>query len=484
MQLFLNQTATFFMRWRRWFGTPKSILEVEENAQSALTASMYFYDLPDFYYADGINTNNQDFYYKDIGVLANDTRKYTGYVLYPLPDVSSKEQYDSIYNMLFMIKNFGIAGTEFNMKMYELAIIFKKEISIKNSLFSPFYGRVINSTWDSRKTATDPVESPIVALEHVNRLQNYADNSPQPTSGFGLGYSLGAKIKTGITVDGSFDNAVDLGSLLTDKIAGQVQDYNLSYSDKLKTSLCRDFFLGSWVDKDGFECVRSLLTSTVPTDTITLGDITDRTKIKFTERSPADIYAEPFVRYKKNMASKEYEGLIRVTNASAASYVSGYIEGVSSESQAEAIWDICHDMWQRTKTINPPPADLTDKIWFNNPDTADELAKEYLENWITWMSRDTVKFPAHFNTVGDWEETHPFYLQLPHQTNNVTIKCNLAKITISPNPPYTCTVEAVIEGDIPEAFYIKDTWVNFGNDNDWKNAWTAQGDPDDIKDTM
>jgi len=230
--------------------------------------------------------------------------------------------------------------------------------------------------------------------------------------------------------------------------------------------------------------VRNLLSDVAPTDVITLADITDRTKIRFTERSPAEIYPEPIVRYKKNFASGEYEDIIRVTNASALTYSTGYVEGVESETQAEAIWDRCNTMWQRTKETNKPPKDLTDRIWFNNPNTADTMAREYIENWITWMSRNTVTFPAHFNVVGSWEETHPFYLQLPHQTNNVQILCNLIKITIDPNPSYECIVEAIIEGDIPEEFYIKDTWINFGDNRDWKDTYTLQGGNDDIKDSM
>ena len=356
----------------------------------------------------------------------------------------------------------------------------KRAVNCFNTYFFPVY----NNTWGARKTATDPIETAIELNEHVCRLQNYSDNSPIPTNGWGLGYALGSKIKTGLTADGSYDNAVDLGSLLTNKISGQIQNYESSYSDKIKMSICRDFFLGSWVNKDGYECIRNLLSETAPTDTITLADITDRTKIKFTERSPAEIYPEPIVRYKKNFASGEYEGLLRVANSGAISYVSGYVEGVPNEGTAEGIWNSCNTMWQRSKEINQPPKDLTDKTWFNNPNTADSLARQYLENWIQWMSRDTVSFPAHFNTVGDWEETHPFYLNLPHQTNSVTIKCILTKITIDPNAPYECTVEAIVDGDIPESFFIKDTWVNFGDDRDWKNTFTIQGGDDDIKDIM
>lgn len=399
-------------------------------------------DILDQYYTSSYDTNNLYFF------STNPENAPRGYLTFPINDITSEKLYNSIQKSGFFVRNIATLQDEHiqNWNVYQVTMIFRKSISIKDALYSPFRGRIFNDTWESRKTASAMIDNPLNALEHFDRLQDYSDSSPIPTNGWGKGYALGAKIKTGITVDGSFDNNEDPNfvSLNDYQIFNQEQKYNLCYTDKLKTSVCRNFHMASWVDKNGFECVKRILNATIaPTDIITFSDIIDRDKVKLTERPSSEIFPEPFVRYRKNFASGEFESTIRVTNVSANSFVSGYVEGVSDDTTAETLWDKCNNLWKKAGFINKPPQDLTDLVWINSED-ADTRALENLTNWVDWMYNPTIKLNVHYNLAGDWEEAHRFLLNLPNQTNGANVECILTKNTIDPNDTYKVDLEAII----------------------------------------
>jgi len=471
------------VKWRRFIGTSDTVLS--HGAAPVSPGVSTVENIADQHYLTNPNTSNLGLYSNGQFIVSVNDIRYYGYYNSTFLGIDNEKLYNSIQELLVSFRPGGNNETHI-YNIYELAVIFRKSISIKKALYSPFLGRIFNDTWETRKTSTDLIESPKDLLEHLDRLQYY-DDSPPPANGWGLGYAIGAKIKTGATANGSFDNTDD-GNLIVlsgYKAANQPQKFEECYTDKLKKSLCRNFHLASWVDKNGYECVKRIVNAeTSPSDTVTLSDIIDRKRISVDVRPPMDIYPEPFIRYRKNFANGEYESIIRIINVDQESYQAGYVEGIEDSTEAEVLWGKCQTLFKKTKNLNKPPSDLTDSQWFNGTD-AYERAKEYLENWINWMYNPTCKINVHYNKAGQWEEAHRFILQLPHQTNNVQIECILTKITIDPNSPYICDVEAImLAEDIPEEYYIKDTWTNFGDDNDWKDTYTIQGGDDDIKDSM
>ncbi len=482
-------TPRFKAYWRRFVGAANEIVDSDNLYQGGFQGfdfSITVQSLPDQYYTIDPFDNNKFFYYNDDG--SEDNTLVSGYSTFELNNVDTEDKYNSIdkiaigmrmcYQNSTAPKSAPLVTT--NIKVYEAALMFKKSVSIKNEIYTPFKGRIFNDTWDTRKTAADLMETPIDIMEHVERLSCWADSSPCPDDGWGKGYALGAKIDTAY-----FDDETDpaFAYLKTVKCSNQLLSYDDCYTDKIQRSLCKDFFLAKWYDKDGDARIERISkTETTPSDSITLSDIVDRKSIKITEPSPTDIFPEPIVRYRKNFATGKYEGILKVTNASAQEYTSGYVHGVENETEAEEIWDKCHALWLKAGHLEKPPTALTDKQWFNS-DGADQLAKEYLVSWVDWMFNPKIRFSVHFNTAGDWEEAHRFLLQLPHQTDNTEIECIATKIVVSPNTPYYVTIEAImLRETTPESLYIKDTWTNFSDDNDWKDTWVDQTGDDDIKD--
>ncbi|MFH1322068.1 MAG: hypothetical protein ABII90_15625, partial [Bacteroidota bacterium] len=474
-----------FVQSRRFYGTTT---DVYESSAAPSGINRMIDNILDQYFISR-NNNNKNFYYSTeytttIGGVSY--KVLPGHAIISFSGLENEAQYKAVRQVCVKTQVVSDVLNEWEYSIDELVIMFHKSVSIKKAVYSPFKARIFDDTWGGRKTAANLMENPKDLLEHFNRLQCFSDSSSPPSGGWGKGYAVGAKIKTGFTGLSSFDNVIDANFTILDdyKAAGQILDYDEMYTDKLKRSVCIDFHLGSWVNKDGEECVNSIIKSeTSPPDAITLADIVDLSSIVITEPSPADIFPEPFVRYRKNFATGEYESLIKVTNVDAETYVAGYVEGLT-DSEAEEIWDRCHALWLKAKHLEKPPSNLTDKIWFNGVN-ADIIARDYIFNWVDWMFNPSISFKVHYNKAGSWEETHRFTIQLPHQTADTVFECLLTKITVDPNPPFDVTIDAIIFREtIPEDYLIKDTWINYGDDNDWKDMWVNYGDDNDKVDTM
>ena len=330
------------------------------------------------------------------------------------------------------------------------------------------------STWDDRKVRGDLMESPIDIFEHVCRLQNWSEINVMPVGGWGHNYAETPLINTtsgGSETAGSIESLdANLTIVKNYKIANQILSKGNVITDKIKKSLCRNFFLASWVNELGEECIEVIKREeTATVDTINLTDIVDKNKIKFIEPNPSNIYPEPFVLYNKNFATGKYEGALRVTNVDAEnpsdSEKESYIEGLSG-MDARTVWDRANGLWLKTKMINTPPTDLTNLDWANGEDGL-QIAKDYLMNWISWMYNPTCTLSVHYNKIKDWDLTHRFKLQLPHQTNNAQVECLVTKVVKAPNPPYECMIEAIVFSEsIPEDVNLQDVMFTLTGDYD------------------
>lgn len=473
------------LRYKRWIGSPQDIIDSTIGDQFATNRVHTFNCLPDFYFTtDDPDTANEDFYHS---AITNDV-SIKGYTNYEMSGITTKEQYEGIDKIAIMFRrqldnNPSVWSNDY-IQVYEAGVIFKKNVSIKKSIFTGIQGRTFNDTWGSRKTAANMIQNPIDTLEHVCRLQNWSENSVVAGDGFGREYGDNALICT--SGDGSFDDA-SLDSIKSYSTQNQILRYREAFTDVLKRQLCKNFFLANYTNSSGQECVDRITKNIdTPSDTITLADIINRDTITIDEPQPRDIYVEPFVRYNKNFATGEYQSEIRVYNVSANTYTAGYVTGNISAALAEELWTRCNSLWKKSRTIEKPPNDMTDLGWVNSNDAAaDNIAADYIFNWVDWMDKYTVKFQVHLNTVSDWELMHPFYLQLPHETNNLSVECITTGIEYNPNPPYDVTITAILlTGDIPAEYIYIDVMAAQSGDNIWIDTTTLYGNDQDKIDTM
>lgn len=414
---------------------------VDENDSQLI----YINDLPDFYCVDSLDTYNENFFQ-----VTDDAYNKAGYTnaVFDL-GISSREEYETliqgslIFDRVYLVQSEppGQQWTD-DSKIYEIAIMFKKQSDITEHIYSPIQGRVFAYTWQGRKTTTDLITKPNDLLEHVCRLQNYSDTcDPPPISNWGLIYADEPLIATDGW--GSFDDP-DLISARALDVAGQVFEFDQGYTDKLKQGICKELLLANWQDASDYERVIALPNNKLdPVYTVQMSDILDRDKIKISEISENKIIAEPWVNYNKNPATNEFENSIRILHSSASTYSINYVPGALNDSDAQELWRGCHSLYLRVQRLNKPSIKQTNLQWANG-DGAYTIAFNYLRNWINWQFNKEIDFPVHYNLAASWQECTPINLLFSHQTNNISRSALIEKIDMNPNPGYDMMIRAIM----------------------------------------
>jgi len=398
-------------------------------------------DFPDYYWEDDpapSTTGNSNFYIVGDSVTSQ-VQYITGYTTFEIAGCAGDTARD-VYNLykdmnIYIYGDGDITELDIGFKLYEVAIILKLgESSIADEIYSPLAGRVYDDGFEGRKTSTDLIEGPINVYEHLCRLQCWKETGVAPTLAWGLEYANAPQIKT--SGEGSFDAA----GLPSQTFGAQIQDDG--YSDELKRSITKNFFLISYNDTYGKECVKKLNKNVSdPVYTVTLSDITDREFIELIECDEDAIYPEPFVNYAINTATGEPEKQIRVTNAGALSYSSDYVQGLTG-ANAQALWQTCHSLSLKSRALNAPPSDLTDMVWANG-ENDDEIARNYILDWAAWQGNREINLPLHANTCMSWLPSTRINVELPQQTNSQSLQAIVERVEIDPNPPYRASVKAI-----------------------------------------
>jgi len=470
-----------FVKSRHWMGLAKQVFTNE--IQSMGTGSSTVYDIPDFYFeTNRPSLRNAWFFHEE-----DSNGLLSGYKLFELSDINTKEKFNNMQEIgLFLEYTNTVAADaeHLDATIRDVCFIFVRRATIENEIYTPMKGRIYNDTWGGRVTSTDMIEAPHRVFEHFTRLQNFGDSSFPPSAGWGQDYANGALIQT--SGEGGIDESVDsnYSTIMGYNMAFQILDYSKKTTNWVKKIICQNYFLANWVNSDGYECLKSIRydENVTPSELVTLADIVDRNKLQVIEPSPLDIYPEPYIQYRKNNANGKFEGLIKVTHADADTYDSSYVIGMTGAA-AETLWNNCHTLWTKCKSINPPPQELTELLGANGDD-ADTQAQAYISNWVSWQFNKKCVINVHYSKAKTWEEAYKFHLQLPHQTNNLIWECVITKITKDPNPPYVITIEAVMIHESVVEEYIKDNYTAYGNNNDWKDTYTVYGNDQDKKDNM
>jgi hypothetical protein len=431
----------------------------------------YVKDMPDFYYNQVIDNNNA-FYVENAETESMST--INGYKRFELDGIDSVSKYRALTSIVIGFFAAVEHGSTHKATIRELGIAFVSKNSIKEKIYVPHAGRIFNNTFGGRRSASDLITTPGDVLEHIDRLQDYTDVSEQPSAGWGKAYAANPLLATV-----SFD-ALDYTDLAFYNVAAQIENPDDMYTDKLKRSICRDFFLASYVDKNGRESVKKVTYyNESPVATITFGDITDRSRISITEAPPERIFSEPFVKFDKDPASGNYTGLLKVTNSAASVYNAAYVSGVGEE-----YWDRCHSLYNKIGVVNKPPSDLTE-LTFANGEYAALIAERYLSNWIDWMVNPIISFPIHYNTFEqlNLDLCDLININLPHQTDGENVASLITGFSIDPNPPYDVEIEAIMfSQSIPAEYNIQETLLTVNDDSDWIEV--ADGNQPDIEEVM
>jgi hypothetical protein len=476
--------------WERFVGAPGAINDYCKYAgmlsKMAVNAESTVDNLPDFYYLiRGLPDNNKAFYFELDKTLSVYTT-ISGNDVFAIGDITSNDLLNAIDKMVI------ISGIETEViglsdhplvyynKIYELALICEKTISIAEDIWAMFSGRVFNDTWGSRKTATDLIQDPAAIFEHICRLQNWQEVGDLKI--YGKEYCPNAKIK--LSGAGSFDSST-LDALRALRPAFQIFDVGKSWTDEFKKAMCERYFSVTRQDEEGNECLEYLdpqnAATATPDTTITfkdlIGDIGDTVEPK-----AQDVFVEPFVNYAFNSGSSLFDKQLRILNTADADWIgtgsvgspqyaagSGwhveYTPGFQG-TDGEAVWVACNALWKRFRSFESPPADKTD---------CKEIvlyvdALYYIKDWIAWMGKRRVPVsvpytlvpadgsgtPAAGQPARDWYVGKKIYFNNPHRTNGWNIKCLIESIEKDKNKPPAGEVKVglILLEDIPTAFFL------------------------------
>ena len=514
-------TADLQVRWNKFMGT------AIECTNSQYTNKYYDYNetstmanIPDDYW--GTSTNNFDFYYTP----ASGATIYpyiSGYQNFEVSGISSVADY-ALINKIGIILNRTITphsafvGTlTYETDFYEVCLIFQKKISVKDNIYVPVSGRIVNSTWSGRKQSANPITTPLEAIEHILRLQNWSEEGA--TVNFGQAYSPQALINTtstegGFEYDGVKSKFVSATNTCSQPIARQILDINDAWSDKLLKELCQQFFLCSFQNNLGKECINFVgVAQTTPSVNLTYADILDGTIGELQEQHIADIFCEPTIYYDYNYASGKYDSCFGITNSNAAtfdpSYITGYKNlGTAAQTEASQMWAMSHLLWEKYGVVNKPPSFLTECKWLrsNCPpvidpttglNTADTslAARQYLMTWYNWMGaywkqgigatfspKRWVPFSVGYDlamTLGaahtPWFPSMHFTLNTPYETAGQTVNCIIEKIEYDID--YGKADITAIIFDLPELIdlYIQDDYNSHASVGweDWQDSVTT-----------
>jgi len=532
----------------------RSFVNCFSDFGNASSLNMITDNMPDFYLQDRINYNRTFGIPFDHEILNND---FTGYQKFKVEGISNVEEYRTLGKCYVgsRIETYVSAwehvhSLTFSFFIKEAAVCFSKKISIEETIYANFSGRIYNNTLEDRVPSDGVITSPINLLEHFCRLQNWsAYGGEQPIDGWGKQYCSGAKIKVGtykgysdisspaffpaetiniidggqghfiksegaviylkdvagtinfypMTLsgmqsgvacnlvsglfdikDGSFDNTgIDVNQYVVDTddnlfdytmYAGAgarvLTEYSDGWTNNLKRSICKNFFLVSYIDNDGLECVKPLnfvsYSKTYPE--VTYRDVIANSKITVDDPDLSDIFVEPFIKFDYDHGLKNFKKIIAVKNVAATCYdptnpdYNGFLDTdvasneLFTEQRKEAIWNTCHSLWVKYPVFNEPPVEMVEQpwgTWFH--DQADPLEATWkLEHWVNSMGKKTIDFDLHFNFYSqgsyarDWHPGQRIKVNFPHETDSRQVQAIVTEKMIKPYDPYTISIKAIL----------------------------------------
>lgn len=276
-------------------------------------------------------------------------------------------------------------------------------------------GRVFGETIPGRYGTADLIDNPIMLLEYIKRQQNWQDNNGVPL------------IKTGSDI-GSFDH-LSLDEIKNLKIARQITDENLVWTKNICKSLCETFYLVSYQDKDGYECIDYFLREEAPGETITVSDIIPGSLGMIEEPKPDIIFVMPYLNYSYDYAFSKYTKSLQVLHVDdEESWSTEFTPGFQN-NDGELIWNKCRALYFTYRKIEKIPQNVSDQEWIVDYDTA--LWK--INKIIDYQSLKDFSFSVYYTKGRLWYPGQQIYIQFPNETDGLIIRSVITSVQKSKN---------------------------------------------------
>jgi hypothetical protein len=224
--------------------------------------------------------------------------------------------------------------------------------------------------------------------------------------------------------EGSFDDS-SLDEIKAFPIALQITDESNAYTDAIIRKICETFYLVQYQDKEGYECIKAIFNSVVPSETIAFNDCVPKSIGKMILPKAEDIYCEPVINYAYDYATKKYTKQMSVTGiADNSVWSSTLTPGITDAEDAEVIWNQCKALYLKYGRINKMPDNLSNNEMIIDEDTA--LWK--MQKVVSYQGYYKIQLKVRYSKGRLWYPGYAVYLQLPNETNNTTVKSILTSI--------------------------------------------------------
>jgi len=327
-----------------------------------------------------------------------------------------------------------------DVDIYDVGVVYKKEVDVSRYVIMPTYGRVFNDFWHGRRDILGYIDNPVDAIEHFRRLSNWSETKigkphiPCDWKGWGKTYAPDG-FRALIDTD-SFDNPA-LNEVKGLTIGGQILKENEANNDAIVKELCEDFYIisrktiptrnkttsediwfGSTSPPD--ESISCLYTpgSNFITKTITLKELISYGDIR--EPGANDIFCEPILKYEyiegigynktmavRNIVTHEWPDNLGKDEEEKLAKV--LAPGFTLEDGRE-IWRRCKSIYNRYRAFAEMPTSLSEQRWIQNYDTALWKMKSILD----WQQFARTQIVVPWSIGRFWNVGTHIELSLPH----------------------------------------------------------------------
>ena len=416
---------SFYLKYRRFLGNAINVVAGTANPLSIAGApTVFIKNAPDFYYDKTLDRNQSFYWNSSVGY-----HKYSGYSRFELADIDSVDKYNAIVECYFATRAYpaSLVGIIDILTLNELAVMFRKSVSIQDAIYTGIRGRIRGTAWRAGRPATDLLDDPIDIAEDLLRRQNWSETGDTETPG--IEQAPHARINTK-TTHGGFE-ATSLDTPRGMVAARQVLEYDASRTSELLHSLCREFFLIQYRESNGSECITYFPErDTEPSiRRITLSDVPAGVDIPDVQApSPSDVFCYDInLRHKRNYASGSFDGLLSITHTDAATYNPAYVTGYDG-GYKQAIWERAHQLYVKYRRQEKPPAELVELEWHRTVDGA----AWYIRNLLNWSDKQRLVLPVLDDVARKIPKFSRITLNLPHHTDGSDVVCFVERVKRNP----------------------------------------------------
>ena len=266
--------------------------------------------------------------------------------------------------------------------------------------------------WTLHQKAT-LLDNPIDLLYYIRKMQNWEerDINDEPVR----------YLNTDSEENGSFFHE-SLDGLRAIKICRQISSAEEATTKAISKSICEEFNLALFTDKNGNESVKALdyLEPDISLN-ISYDDLMKEPEI--IKPDPNRVYCEPVIKLaidgSTNAATKQFS----VNNTDADEYNVSYTPGLT-QMQGEPLWTMAKTLRQAVNVVTPH--EYTFKYVTDIDDAVQLIARKFV-----WMSKHRMKFVVSYElgsylTAGTWGT-----IILPITTDNKEIRFFVEEVTSS-----------------------------------------------------